>query len=100
MALVAGGWAAEGGHNPLEPVCAGLPTLLGPGFANFQDLVPPLVAAGRVEVVTADLLEARILAALASATLRPGSPEPLPEALRGALDRTWNLIAPQLPSAG
>ncbi|HEX9081445.1 MAG TPA: glycosyltransferase N-terminal domain-containing protein, partial [Holophagaceae bacterium] len=42
LALVAGGWRASGGHNPLEPVRAGLPTLVGPGFGNFEDLVPPL----------------------------------------------------------
>ena len=100
VALVAGGWAATGGHNPLEPVQAGVPTLLGPGFANFEDLVPPLVAAGRVEVVAADRLAVRLLAALAAATLRPGTPVPLPAALTGALEHTWNLIAPQLPPAG
>lgn len=100
VALVAGGWAATGGHNPLEPVRAGVPTLLGPGCANFQDLVPPLLAAGRVEVVAADQLAARLLAVLASAPLRPGPAAPLPEALTGALDRTWHLLAPHLPSAG
>ena len=100
VALVAGGWAAEGGHNPLEPVRVGMPTLVGPGFANFQDLVPPLVASGQVEPVTAGQLAERLRAALDKASLRPGPPAPLPEALTGALDRTWNLIAPHLPSAG
>ena len=100
VALVAGGWAAEGGHNPLEPVRAGVPTLLGPGFANFQDLVPPLVASGQVEPVVAEQLAERLRAVLGRASLRPGPPVPLPEALTGALDRTWNLIAPHLPPAG
>ena len=100
VALVAGGWAAEGGHNPLEPVRAGVPTLLGPGFANFQDLVPPLVASGQVEPVAAGQLAERLRTALGRASLRPGPATPLPEALRGALDRTWNLISPLLPPAG
>lgn len=96
-ALVAGGWAAPGGHNPLEPVRAGVPTLLGPGFANFEDLVPPLVEAGLAEVVEAGDLGARVVSVLASAPLRPAAPGALPEALRGALDRTWGLVAPWLP---
>jgi len=97
VALVAGGWAATGGHNPLEPVRAGLPTLIGPGFSNFEDLVAPLVAAGRVAVVDLAGLEACLLATLAQAPRRPGIAAPLPEALAGALDRTWALIAPHLP---
>jgi 3-deoxy-D-manno-octulosonic-acid transferase len=97
VALVAGGWAASGGHNPLEPVRAGLPTIIGPGFSNFEDLVAPLAAAGRVEVVDLAGLEASLLATLAQAPLRPAAVVPLPEALAGALDRTWALISPQLP---
>ena len=97
VALVAGGWAAPGGHNPLEPVRAGVPTLLGPGFANFEDLVPPLEAAGLVAVVEACDLGTRVARALATAPLRPAAPAALPEALRGALDRTWGLVAPWLP---
>jgi 3-deoxy-D-manno-octulosonic-acid transferase len=97
VALVAGGWAASGGHNPLEPVRAGLPTVIGPGFSNFEDLVTPLLGAGRIEVVDLAGLEASLLANLAQAPLRPGTVAPLPELLAGALDRTWALIAPHLP---
>jgi 3-deoxy-D-manno-octulosonic-acid transferase len=101
LALVAGGWKAPGGHNPLEPVLAGVPTAIGPGFSNFEDLVPPLQAAGRLEVVAADGLSAWILDRLRDAPLRPGrgpgSGAALPEALTGALDRTWALITPHLP---
>jgi len=96
VALVAGGWTAPGGHNPLEPVRAGLPTLIGPGYANFEDLVPPLQEAGRLDVVQAPELAARILDALATAPLRPVA-APLPEGLAGALARTWTLIEPHLP---
>ena len=97
VACVAGGWGASGGHNPLEPVRAGMPTLIGPGFSNFEDLVPPLVEAGRLEVAPREQLEARLLAALAAVPLRPVPGLPLPAALSGALDRTWALIAPHLP---
>lgn len=97
IALVAGGWAAPGGHNPLEPVRAGVPTIIGPGYANFSDLVPPLLAAGRLQIAEAGDLEAVLLAALATAPLRPATQAPLPDSLVGALERTWALIAPQLP---
>jgi 3-deoxy-D-manno-octulosonic-acid transferase len=99
LALVAGGWAAQGGHNPLEPIRAGLPTAIGPGFENFGDLVRPLMAADRLEVVEADGIKAWILAALEQAPLRSPGARPLPEALAGALDRTWALVAPWLPPA-
>ena len=98
VALVAGGWTAAGGHNPLEPVRAGLPTLIGPGCANFGDLVPPLLQAGLLVIAEVNILEALTRAALAGVPLRPGGrPQALPESLRGALDRTWGLIAPHLP---
>ncbi|GLH71825.1 3-deoxy-D-manno-octulosonic acid transferase [Geothrix limicola] len=100
VALVAGGWTAGGGHNPLEPVRAGLPTLLGLGYANFEDLVPPLLQAGRLQVVEAEHLEREVLATLAEAPLRPTPGRALPEELAGALDRTWALIAPYLPPVG
>jgi 3-deoxy-D-manno-octulosonic-acid transferase len=100
VALVAGGWAAPGGHNPLEPVRAGLPTLLGPGFANFEDLVPSLREAGLLEVVAAEGLADRLRLRLEGAPLRPGPALDLPASLSGALDRTWNLLAPHLPAVG
>ncbi|WP_306591687.1 3-deoxy-D-manno-octulosonic acid transferase [Geothrix sp. 21YS21S-4] len=97
VALVAGGWNAGGGHNPLEPVRAGVPTLVGPGFANFEDLVPPLAEAGLVEIAAVPDLSVRVREALTGAPLRPRGPGTLPEALRGTLDRTLGLIAPHLP---
>ncbi|WP_341849954.1 3-deoxy-D-manno-octulosonic acid transferase [Geothrix campi] len=100
VALVAGGWVAAGGHNPLEPVRLGVPTLVGPGFANFEDLVPPLRDAGLLQVVAAqDLggaLADALTDALAASALRAKGVAPLPEALRGTLDRTLGLLAPHL----
>jgi 3-deoxy-D-manno-octulosonic-acid transferase len=100
LALVAGGWAATGGHNPLEPIRAGLPTAMGPGFSNFEDLVQPLMEAGRLEVVAGEDLGSWIPATLARTTLRSPGARSLPESLTGALDRTWALIAPFLPPHG
>ena len=96
VALVAGGWAATGGHNPMEPVCAGVPALIGPGFANFEDLVPPLLEAGLVQVVPPLDLGPALIQTLAAAPLRPSGAVSLPEGLRGALDRTLGLLEPWL----
>jgi 3-deoxy-D-manno-octulosonic-acid transferase len=98
LALVGGGWAWRGGHNPLEPARWGVPTLLGPGFENFQDLVAPLREAGRVRVVPEPALAKEVLAALASAPLRPAAAGvALPESLSGALEKTWELIRIIIP---
>lgn len=98
VALVAGGWAAPGGHNPLEPVRAGTPALIGPGFANFEDLVPPLREAARLSVVEAGDLPGSLLAALEAAPLRPRGMALLPPGLQGSLDRTLTLLSPWLPA--
>ena len=100
LALVGGGWAWRGGHNPLEPVSWGVPTLLGPGFANFEDLVLPLRAAGLLQVVPAENLAREVAAGLANAPLRPaasGQRVPFPESLTGALEKTWDFITRILP---
>jgi len=97
LALVAGGWRSEGGHNPLEPVRAGVLTLLGPGFANFDDLVPPLREAGRLRVVPEPELTAAVIEGLASVPLRPSGEAAIPASLAGALDRTMALLEPLLP---
>lgn len=98
LALVGGGWAWRGGHNPLEPARWGVPTLLGPGFENFQDLVAPLREAGRVRVVPEPTLAAEVLAALTAGPLRPAvAGAALPESLSGALEKTWELIRIIIP---
>ncbi|BDU74421.1 3-deoxy-D-manno-octulosonic acid transferase [Mesoterricola silvestris] len=100
LALVAGGWTWHGGHNPLEPVRWGLPTLVGPGFTNFEDLVGPLRDAGLVEVVPAERLGPRICDLLDSLPLRPaegGNPVPYPEGLAGSLEKTVAILKNCLP---
>jgi 3-deoxy-D-manno-octulosonic-acid transferase len=39
VAFVGGSLVPRGGHNVLEPVAAGVPTLHGPSMSNFHDLV-------------------------------------------------------------
>ena len=100
IALVGGGWEGTGGHNPIEPVRWGIPTLIGPGFRNFEDLIEPLRAAGRLKVVEESELVAEIQAALESVPTRgPGwdGISSLPGGLSGALEKTWVLIRPFLP---
>ena len=101
VALVGGGWAWSGGHNPMEPVNWGIPTIVGPGYKNFEDLVIPLLNAQLIQVVTVDRLVDAVVASLASAPLRStfstDKPVILPECLVGALDKSWKLIKDTLP---
>jgi 3-deoxy-D-manno-octulosonic-acid transferase len=45
VAIVGGGFGTHGGHNPLEPVMAGTPVILGRHFDHFHREVADLVAA-------------------------------------------------------
>lgn len=99
LALVGGGWRGTGGHNPLEPVRWGIPTIIGPGFRNFEDLVGPLLAAGRLKVAEESGLVDEVETALESAPMRgPGwdGISSLPDGLSGALEKTWSLLQPFL----
>ena len=100
LALVGGGWTWHGGHNPLEPVRFGLPTLLGPGFANFEDLVLPLREAGLVQVTPEEELSGAIAVILARGVLRPADSSklvPYPESLTGSLEKTFEFLKTILP---
>jgi len=100
LALVGGGWTWHGGHNPLEPVRFGLPTLVGPGFANFADLVEPLQAAGLLEVVPSKELGARADQLLEDTPLRPaaiGRTVSYPDGLAGALEKTVSFLTKYIP---
>lgn len=103
VGLVGGGWTWTGGHNPLEPVRWGIPTITGPGGDNFRDLLDPLILAGSVIQVPPDRLGAALLEQLGKASLRgpgmEGGPA-LPSGLGGALERTWNLVLPFLLASG
>ena len=53
-----------------------------------------------LSAIQSSTLAQRLSEALASASLRPGATPALPEALQGALGRTWDLINPHLPDLG
>ncbi|RYG61901.1 MAG: 3-deoxy-D-manno-octulosonic acid transferase [Alphaproteobacteria bacterium] len=42
VALIGGSLVRHGGHNPLEPLKLGIPTLTGPHMFNFKDMLPIL----------------------------------------------------------
>jgi 3-deoxy-D-manno-octulosonic-acid transferase len=102
VALVGGGWHWHGGHNPIEPLYWGVPALIGPGYANFEDLVEPLLEAGGLQAVSAEDLGGQILSLLAQ--IDPTGPRgpganaaKIPESLQGCLQRTWGYLEPYLP---
>ncbi len=39
VAIVGGSFVPVGGHNPLEPLCFGVPVIIGPYYHNFEDIV-------------------------------------------------------------
>jgi len=54
VAVIGGSLVKHGGHNPLESLKLGIPTLAGPYMYNFQDMLPSLIQAGLV-TIAADL---------------------------------------------
>lgn len=99
LALIGGGWFWKGGHNPLEAIRFGMPTLLGPGFDNFRDVVEPLCKAALLEIVEKDALKTRLGALMATISLRPEAKKvDLPPSLKGTLERSCNLIKEFLPA--
>lgn len=50
VAIIGGSLIKHGGHNPLEPLKLGVPTLTGPHMFNFQDMLPALVEAKLVKI--------------------------------------------------
>jgi len=67
LAFVGGSLIERGGHNVLEPVAMGVPTLHGPSMANFHDLQIALGDAGLLyEVKNADEFATSALSILES----------------------------------
>ena len=89
LAVVGGGFLAEGGHNPLEPAQFGVPVLMGAHYANFRAVVEALLEARAV--VTAD-----------AASLKPVIERLLanPEELRGLGARAQQVFAEQAGATG
>ncbi|APG46417.1 3-deoxy-D-manno-octulosonic acid transferase [Phaeobacter porticola] len=57
IVFLGGSLAPIGGHNPFEVAQAGAAVITGPGYSNFAETFPPLIAAGgAVEVTDASTL--------------------------------------------
>ena len=52
IAFIGGSFNKTGGHNPLEAVIYGKPTLSGPCIHNFKDIYSILQKAGAAKVVS------------------------------------------------
>jgi 3-deoxy-D-manno-octulosonic-acid transferase len=52
VALIGGSLVKHGGHNPLESLKLGTPTVTGPYMFNFQDMMPTLLSKNLITVAT------------------------------------------------
>jgi len=103
-AFVGGTLVNHGGQNPLEPIAAGCPVIVGPDTRNFADMVRQLVAdQAIVQVVDTEALRSTLEnlfrmpeygAAMVQRAQRTLS------ANRGATARTLDLLRPLLPPPG
>lgn len=101
VALIGGSLLAPGGgHNTLEPLAVGVPTLTGPHFTNFQSINESLLAAGALSVVSgAESLARAVLARFIDADLvaaERAAGAAVMRANQGAVARQLQLLAPWL----
>jgi 3-deoxy-D-manno-octulosonic-acid transferase len=100
-AFVGGSLVPWGGHNVVEPAALGVPVVVGPHMANFQDIADRFKAADAlVEVRDAEQLGAVLADLLADPARRRELGErgrALVEASRGAVDRTVKALVELLP---
>jgi 3-deoxy-D-manno-octulosonic-acid transferase len=101
VAFVGGSLLPLGGQNLLEPIAVGTPTLVGPHTFNFAEATASAVAAGAaLRVRDADALLEEVGRLLADAPRRAGLRDAslaFHASHRGAVDRLWAWLAPQLP---
>lgn len=101
VAFVGGSLQDIGGHNLLEPASAGTPVVTGPHLHNFTDIAVRMRHAGALRVgEDAGEVEREIAALLADPGARAtmaAAAHALIEEGRGALSRTLELLAPDLP---
>ncbi len=102
-ALVGGSLLPFGGQNLLEPIALGVATLVGPHTFNFAETASQAIAAGAARRVSDAAGAVQAAGALlrdpdARAAMRAASAAFL-DVHRGALDRLWAWLAPQLPDA-
>jgi 3-deoxy-D-manno-octulosonic-acid transferase len=101
--FVGGTVAPLGGHNVLEPAGYGRPVVFGPHTENVADAAAALCAAGGARVVrtAAELAEHwdALLAQRAVADAAGVRARAVVDARAGALDATWDALAPLLGGA-
>ena len=102
VAFVGGSLQDIGGHNLLEPAAVGTPVVSGPHLHNFSDIARQLDAAGALRIgADADAVAAILSELLDDAGERQRMVEAglrLVDAGRGALQRTLDVIAGDLPA--
>jgi 3-deoxy-D-manno-octulosonic-acid transferase len=103
VAFVGGSLLPLGGQNLIEPIAAGCPTIVGPHSFNFAEATRTAIAAGAaVEVADATALVATVAALIEDSARRDrmrASALAFHGAHRGAVERLWAWLAPQLPDA-
>jgi 3-deoxy-D-manno-octulosonic-acid transferase len=103
VVFVGGSLLPLGGQNLIEPIAMGRPTLVGPHMFNFADATDKARAAGAaLEVPDAAALIAEVNALLGDPARRNAMREAaiaFHAAHRGAADRLWSWLAPQLATA-
>jgi len=103
VVFVGGSLLPLGGQNLIEPIAVGRPVLVGPHTFNFAEATEKAVAAG----AAARVADARALVAAVGVLLaEPSARDRMSEAARGfhaahrgAGDRLWSWLAPQLATA-
>ena len=100
-AFVGGSLVDIGGHNVLEPAAFGVPVVFGPHMHNFAAISEMLLGAdAALQVPDAQGLGEVVLRWLGDASERTRIGENgrrVVEANRGALERTWRMVADLLP---
>jgi 3-deoxy-D-manno-octulosonic-acid transferase len=103
VAFIGGSLLPLGGHNLIEALAVGTPVVVGPHMFNFAEATAGAIAAGAaLRVADADAL-LTTLAALLGDPLRRSAMSAAARSFhgihRGAADRLWTWLSPQLPSA-
>jgi 3-deoxy-D-manno-octulosonic-acid transferase len=101
VAFVGGSLLPFGAHTLIEPLSVGTPVLIGPHTFNFAEATENALSAGAaIRVKDADALMAnvaRLLGDTEARTAMASAARAFHAAHRGASDRLWAWLAPQLP---
>jgi len=100
VAFVGGSLLPFGAHTLIEPLSVGTPVLIGPHTFNFAEATENALSAGAaIRIEDADALIANVARLLGDSAARAAmarAAHAFHEAHRGASDRLWAWLAPQL----